>query len=79
MLDVLKKIKNYTIYNCESLATENATGTKKGYIEIVSEGVYCIKGNLPEYVNKQLAKIAEKRGFKYWFNGKSYFNVEGVK
>ena len=64
-------IGSYTIADDLNLDTESATGNRQGYIETWKHGkdtIYCIKGNLPEYVNKKLAEIAERRGYLHWFN-----------
>jgi|WetSurMetagenome_2_1015567.scaffolds.fasta_scaffold171853_2 hypothetical protein len=70
------QLQDYTIHDeYESLDTDNERTNRGGYIEtwkIYSKGnrsYYDIKGNLPEYINKELAKIAESRGYLYWYNG----------
>lgn len=72
------KVKHYRIYDeYKSLDTESDNTSRRGHIETWEQGkniIYEIKGDLPEYVNKQLAKIAEEKGYIYWFTGTSYFD-----
>ena len=68
MFKVLEVYRGYTIYDTTSLDTDSERSSRAGHIELVSPTVYCLKGDLPEMVNKRLAKIAEGRGLLYWFN-----------
>jgi len=70
---------NYVLHeDMESLDTESEKTMRYGYIETWKAGrdtIYCIKGNLPAYAEKRLAKEAEKRGYLYWYNNASYFDA----
>jgi len=73
-MKVLKTIGKYTIYDTESLDTDSQQTNRSGHIEIVCKGVYCLKGSLPKYAREELARIAEKRGLKFFYNNGSYFD-----
>ena len=67
-----KKINSYIIRVCNlSMDTDSPLTGRSGWISIWPCGrsnVYCFKGNLPEYVKREIAKIAEKRGYIYYWN-----------
>ena len=62
-----------------NLDTESDTTSRWGYVQIWQNGndtIYSIKGDLPQYAETELAKQAEKKGYKYWFNNGSYFEIK---
>jgi len=56
----------------EHLDTDSGKSSRWGYVETWlrsdDETLFCVRGNLPDYVCKELTKIAEKQGWKYWHN-----------
>jgi hypothetical protein len=71
-----KKINSYIMrVKSPSIYTHSPLTGRDGWISVWSCGwskVYCFEGNLPEYVKKEMAKIAEKRGYKYYWNFGTY-------